>query len=409
MKLRYLLLLPLIFVLAAAASFPGTPPDPARPADTAAVVAGNTRFALDLYRRLRAADGNLFFSPYSISTALAMTYAGAGGTTRQQMAETLHFMPDQQMLHPAFSSIQSQLKGEQEKGPIELSIANALWVERGFSLLETFTDLTGRYYEAALKNVDFKNDTEKSRLTINAWVEEQTKNKIQELIKPGVLDALTRLVLTNAIYFKGNWTHRFKQDRTKEEQFWTPPGTAVTVPMMNGQDEFGYLEDETLQALDMPYAGDSLSMVVLLPRAVDGLKGLEDALSAEKLTARLDGIRKREVRVCLPKFTMTAQFELAKTLGAMGMPEAFSEAADFSGMTGRRDLTLSAVVHKAFVEVNEEGTEAAAATGVAMRLTAAPAPPPLFRADHPFLFLIRHNPSGSILFMGRVTRPSISN
>jgi serpin B len=158
----------------------------------------------------------------------------------------------------------------------------------------------------------------------------------------------------------------------------------------------------------MPYAGDSLSMVVLLPRTIDGLKGLEDMLSAEELTSRLDGIRKREVRVCIPKFTMTAQFELAKTLGAMGMPEAFSGAADFSGMTGGRDLYISAVVHKAFVEVNEEGTEAAAATGVAMRLTAAPAPPPLFRADHPFLFLIRHNPSGSILFLGRITRPHSS-
>jgi serpin B len=409
MKRCYLLLLPLALVIAAAASFPGTPPDPANPADTAAVVAGNTRFALDLYRRLQTSDGNLFFSPYSISTALAMTYAGAGSTTKQEMAETLHFMTDGQKLHPAFSSLQSQLKGEQGKGALALSIANALWVEQHFSLLKQFTDLTGRYYETSVKQVDFSRDTEKSRLTINAWVEEKTKNKIQELLKPGVLDASTRLVLTNAIYCKGNWTHRFKQDRTKEEQFWTAPGTAVTVPMMNGQDEFGYLEDETLQVLDMPYAGDSLPMVVLLPRAVDGLKGLEDALSAEKFTARLDGIRKREVRVCLPKFTMTAQFELAKTLGAMGMPEAFSEAADFSGMTGRRDLYISAVVHKAFVEVNEEGTEAAAATGVAMRLTAAPAPPPLFRADHPFIFLIRHNPSGSILFMGRVVKPTASS
>jgi serpin B len=406
MKTSYLLLLPLILVLAAAASFPGPPADPVGPADTASVVAGNTRFALDLYRRLRTAEGNIFFSPYSISTALAMTYAGAGDSTRRQMAETLHFMPDGQKLHPAFFAIQSQIRQEQEKGALELRIANALWVEKNFLLSRTFTDLTGRYYEAALKTVDFAQAREKSRLAINAWVEEKTKNKIQELLKPGVLDSATRLVLTNAIYFKGSWAHRFKADRTKEEQFWTTPGAAVMAPMMNGQDEFGYLEDETLQALDMPYAGDSLSMVVLLPRAVDGLKGLEDMLSAEELTARLNGIRKREVRVCMPKFTMTVQFELAKTLGAMGMPEAFSESADFSGMTGGKDLFISAVAHKAFVEVNEEGTEAAAATGVAMRLTAAPAPPPLFRADHPFIFLIRHKPSGSILFLGRVVNPS---
>jgi serpin B len=399
-------LLPSLICVAAAASFPGKPVETGSPADTATVVAGNTRFALDLYNRLRTAEGNLFLSPYSISAALAMTCAGARGTTEKQMAETLHFMPDGQMLHPAFSSLQSQLKQEQEKGQVELSIANALWVEKGFSLLKNFTDLTGRYYEASVNRVGFKNETERARLQINAWVEDKTKNKIQELIKPGVLDSLTRLVLTNAIYFKGNWARRFKKDRTREEQFWMEPGTAVMVPMMNGQDDFGYLEDEMLQALELPYAGDSLSMIVLLPRSIDGLGALEDTLAADTLTARLDAIRKREVRVSLPKFTMTSQFELAQTLGSMGMPEAFSGAADFSGMTGGRDLFISAVVHKAFVDVNEEGTEAAAATGVAMRLTAAPVSPPVFRADHPFIFLIRHNPSGSILFLGRLTRPA---
>jgi len=406
MKLRYLLFLPSLICVAAAASFPGKPVETGSPADTATVLAGNTRFALDLYNRLRTAEGNLFLSPYSISAALAMTCAGARGTTEKQMAETLHFMPDGQMLHPAFSSLQSQLKQEQEKGQVELSIANALWVEKGFSLLKNFTDLTGRYYEASVNRVGFKNETERARLQINAWVEDKTKNKIQELIKPGVLDSLTRLVLTNAIYFKGNWARRFKKDRTREEQFWMEPGTAVMVPMMNGQDDFGYLEDEMLQALELPYAGDSLSMIVLLPRSIDGLGALEDTLAADTLTARLDAIRKREVRVSLPKFTMTSQFELAQTLGSMGMPEAFSGAADFSGMTGGRDLFISAVVHKAFVDVNEEGTEAAAATGVAMRLTAAPVSPPVFRADHPFIFLIRHNPSGSILFLGRLTRPA---
>ena len=406
MKLRYLVLLPSLICVAAAASFPGKPFETGSPADTATIVAGNRRFALDLYNRLRTAEGNLFFSPYSISAALAMTCAGARGTTEKQMAETLHFMPDGQMLHPAFSSLQSQLMQEQEKGQVELSIANALWVEKGFSLLKNFTDLTGRYYEASVNRVGFKNETERARLQINAWVEDKTKNKIQELIKPGVLDSLTRLVLTNTIYFKGNWARRFKKDRTREEQFWMEPGTAVMVPMMNGQDDFGYLEDEMLQALELPYAGDSLSMIVLLPRSIDGLGALEDTLAADTLTARLDAIRKREVRVSLPKFTMTSQFELAQTLGSMGMPEAFSGAADFSGMTGGRDLFISAVVHKAFVDVNEEGTEAAAATGVAMRLTAAPVSPPVFRADHPFIFLIRHNPSGSILFLGRLTRPA---
>lgn len=409
MKLPYFLLLPLLLCVAAAASFPGTSVDPASPADTAAVVAGNTRFAFELYRRLQAAEGNLFFSPYSISTALAMTYAGADGTTRQQLADTLRFIPDGQMLHAAFSTLQSQLKQEQEKGEIELSIANALWIENNFPLLHTFTSLTSRFYGAAVNQVRFKTDTEKARRTINTWVEEKTENKIQELIKPGVLDSFTRLVLTNAIYFKGNWARPFKKERTKEEQFWVEPGTSAMVPMMNQQEELGYMEDAMLQALEMTYTGDTLSMIVLLPRKTDGLKDLEGALTAELLSSRLESIRKCDVRVCMPKFTMTSQFDLSRTLAAMGMPEAFSEAADFSGMTGGKDLFISAVVHKAFVDVNEEGTEAAAATGVVMRLTAAPAPPPLFRADHPFIFLIRHNPTGSLLFLGRVARPAGSS
>lgn len=374
---------------------------------TQKVVELNTTCALDLYRHLATDRENLFFSPYSISTALAMTYAGARGETAQQMAKALHFLPEHSPVHPAFSSIRSQVEQEQGKGGVELSIANGLWVEKNYSLLKGYHDLTDKHYGAVLNRVDFKHATEQARLQINAWVEEKTKNRIKDLLPPGVLDPLTRLVLTNAIYFKGNWLSRFKKDKTRDEQFFIAPDKQVTVRMMNQQADFGYTETETLQVLELPYVGERLSMILLLPRTIDGLGELESILTPGLLTALLSPVRKRDVQVCLPAFTMTSQFDLARTLKAMGMQEAFTAAADFSGMTGSTDLYISAAVHKAFIEVNEEGTEAAAATALVMRLTAVQAPPPRFRADHPFLFLIRHNPTGSILFMGRLANPSM--
>ena len=373
--------------------------------DTKTSLEGNTSFALNLYGKVKEAEGNLFFSPYSISTALAMTYAGARGNTEKQMAEVLHFTLDPKQLHPAFARVEAQLNAVQERGDIELSVANALWSQKDYAFLKEFLDLTKKHYGAVLNLVDFKTACEAVRKKINAWVEEKTKSKIKDLIKPGILNPLTRLVLTNAIYFKGNWESQFKKHKTKEAPFWLAPGKSIKVPIMTQKHEFHYMENSNLQMLALPYVGNDLSMIVLLPKEVGGLAQIEAALNAGNLTTWMDLLKEREILVFLPKFKITSQFSLGKTLTSMGMSDAFTGKADFSGMTGKKDLYISSVIHKAFVDVNEEGTEAAAATAVTMGLLSMPAPPPVFRADHPFIFLIRHNPSESILFLGRVVNP----
>ena len=375
--------------------------------DTQNLVEGNSTFTFDLYKKLSEQKGNLFFSPYSISTALALTYAGARGVTAKQMAGVFSFKEDQDQLHAAFAQLQKELNAEQEKGDVQLNIANALWVEKNYSFLKGFLDLTNKHYKASLNHVDFINAFEQARKQINKWVEEKTNNKIRDLIPPGIINTLTRLVLTNAIYFKGNWESQFKESQTREGTFWLTSDQSVKVPLMHQQGDFRYGETEFLQLLELPYAGNNLSMVVLLTNEVDGLPALEAILTEDTVASWLKPLKKREVRVFLPKFKMTSQFSLATTLGAMGMPDAFTHKADFSGMTGNKELFISAIIHKAFVNVNEEGTEAAAATAITMRMTAVATPPPEFRADHPFLFLIRHNPSGSILFLGRVMNPAL--
>ena len=371
---------------------------------TATVVQGNNAFALALYAKLRAEDqGNLFLSPYSISTALAMTYAGAKGKTAAEMAEVLHFTVPQEQLHPAFAALAAKLHGDIKKEGYQLRIANRLWGQAGYHFLPTFLQVTRDHYGAELAQVDFAQDTEAARHTINAWVEEKTEEKIKDLLAQGVLDSGTTLVLTNAIYFKGDWQRKFEAKATKDAPFLLTPQEKVTVPMMRQRGKFAYGVVGKVQVLELPYVGKDLSMFVLLPKEVDGLADLEKSLSVETLNTWTSGLREQTVEVLLPKFKMTSGFRLEKTLGSMGMPLAFSGEADFSGMTGQRGLFISAVIHKAFIDVNEEGTEAAAATAVVMR---APAPPnPIFRADHPFLFLIRDNRTGSILFLGRVINP----
>jgi serpin B len=368
------------------------------------VIEGNNKFALELYQKLQSQQGNLFLSPYSISTALAIAYAGAKDQTADQMAKTLNFPVDKRF-HKTFGQIIKRLNAQGQKGVFELVVANALWGQKDFKFLPDYLALVKTDYEGNLEQVDFKTQTEDARKTINAWIENKTKDKIKELIKPGSLDPLTRLVLTNAIYFKGKWAKQFKPESTQDAPFTLSGGEKSTVPMMNQKERFGYTENELLQVLEMPYIDDDLSMVVLLPRKIDGIKELEKQLNADNLKGWMSALHKREVQVFFPRFKMTSEFGLAQILSAMGMPDAFSGKADFSGMTGNRDLFISAVIHKAYVDVNEEGTEAAAATGVVMRLTSVEPPPPVFRADHPFIFLIRDNHTGSILFLGRLESP----
>jgi serpin B len=376
--------------------------------DTESLVSGNTAFAFDLYSRLKSSEGNLFFSPYSISTCLAMTYAGARGETETQMARTLHLNPDQSLVHSAFGNLQEQLNEAQKKKEIEFNVANALWAQEGHAFLPAFMDIARQRYEANVQQVDFGQSAEPTAQQINAWVSHQTQGKITDIIQPGVLNGSTRMVLVNAIYFKGKWTQPFEPSSTKNESFSVDRVKRVSAPLMSLTGHFRYSENETMQLLELPYIGNDISMVVLLPKEVAGLKALEDSLSHEKLGSWLDQGKLQDVRVFLPKFKMKTQFDLTSTLSGMGMASPFSPSADFSGMDGTRNLFLSSVVHEAFVDVNEEGTEATAATyvGVVAAGRYDPKPPPTFRADHSFLFLIRDTQSGSILFLGRLINPT---
>jgi serpin B len=371
-----------------------------------AVTAGQNAFALDLYARLRAKEGNLFFSPYSISTALAMTYAGARGDTAREMAQTLHFPADSERLHASYAALLNQLNGDGKKRGYQLNVANALWGQKGEPFLNPFLTLVRDRYRAGLSELDFKAGPEEARKIINTWVEKKTQDKIKDLLPEGSVTPLTRLVLTNAIYFKGDWASQFLKAATREQPFTTGAGAAIKVPMMNQTDQFNYLDGDTFQMLEMPYAGKELSMVVLLPKKADGLAELEKTLTADALAGWVGKLRQTRVQVGFPKFKMTKGLSLSDILAKMGMPLAFSDRADFSGMNGSRDLFITGVFHKAFVDVNEEGTEAAAATGVVVGVRAAPKERlTRFVADHPFVFLIRDARSGSVLFMGRVTDP----
>jgi len=391
---------------------------PSPSTDQAALSSSNNAFAIDLYGQLRKQDGNLFFSPESISTALAMAYAGARGSTASEMAATLHFSLPPDRLHPAMGALLSNLNAAHPG--YQLRVADALWAEKDFHFLDDFLKLTKDDYAAGFHPVDFKAAPEAVRLTINQWVETQTESKIKDLLPPRSVNSTTRLVLTNAIYFKGDWQTQFDKASTKDEDFHlsmtqtvgaqTVATQTIKAPLMHIQDKFRYFNGGTFQALDIPYKSAELSMIVLLPNDAGGLPALEQSMTAANVQQWLNQLRPgQKVILTLPRFKMTRQFELAGTLGALGMAQSFQQGrADFSGMTANRDLWISAVVHKAFIDVNEEGTEAAAATGIVMRSMAMQReqPPIVFRADHPFVFLIRDNVSGSILFMGRVADPT---
>ncbi|MGB6687859.1 MAG: serpin family protein [Terracidiphilus sp.] len=406
MKLR-LLLTVLCFALAEAVVAHGAQSPAA--ADQAAVVEGNNAFATALYARLRGQSGDLFFSPESVSIALSMTYAGARGETATQMAQTLHFTLPSDRLHPAMGALLSDLNAAHTG--YQLRVANALWAQQGYTFLEPFLALMESDYGANFNQVDFKGATEAARSAINEWVEQKTEDKIKDLIPPGALDRETRLVLANAIYFKGDWETQFDKAQTKDEDFHLSASQAVKAPLMHREGGFNYFNGSTFQVLEIPYKSRDLSMIVLLPNEADGLSALEESMTPAGVKQWLGQLRPvPKVVLTLPRFKMTRQFSLASTLAAMGMPKAFDRhPQDFTGMTARPELYISDVVHKAFVDVNEEGTEAAAATGVIVSRALAiqrPRPPIVFRADHPFLFLIRENLSGAILFMGRVADPT---
>ncbi|MFW0859120.1 MAG: serpin family protein [Dehalococcoidia bacterium] len=378
-------------------------------ADLTTLVDGNSAFAFALYQALREADGNLFYSPYSISLALAMTYAGARGETAQQMADTLRFILAPDRLHPAFNSLDLELgrRGQGAQGRdgegFRMNIVNAIWGQEDYQFLSAFLDLLAENYGAGLRVLDFIGAPEESRITINEWVNNQTEGRIEDLIPQGVIDALTRLVLTNAIYFNAAWQHPFQEAMTEDGPFYLLDGSEVTVPMMRQTEWFGYTEGEGYQAVELLYDGGELSMVILLP---NNFEAFEEALDAQAVDEIIERMERRRVALAMPRFEFESSFSLKEALKMMGMPLAFSaNDADFSGITGTRDLFIADVVHKAFVSVDEAGTEAAAATAVVVGIVAMPPEPVEVTVDRPFVFLIRDIETGTILFVGRVANP----
>ncbi|XP_046899740.1 leukocyte elastase inhibitor-like [Hypomesus transpacificus] len=369
----------------------------------------NANFSLALFQKIaeETPTGNVFFSPLSISLALAMVLLGARGNTATQMSESLHLHKTEDDVHVAFSKLMAQLN--KKKAPYALSLANRLYGEQTYQFVKEFLGDTRKYYDAELETVDFGKNYEAARLNINGWVEKQTQDKIQNLLQKGTLDELTKLVLVNAIYFKGSWEEKFKATSTRDTQFKLNQNESKPVKMMYQKTEFPlrFIREANCQILELPYVGKDLSMLIMLPNEITGLTKLEKNLSYENFIewTRPDMMYITEVQVGLPRFKLEQTLDLGAKLTSMGMTDAFDQGlADFSGMSPSNDLFLSKVIHKAFVEVNEEGTESAAATAVIMQchsfVTLAS-----FIADHPFLFFIRHNPTNSVLFYGRYCSP----
>ena len=395
----------------------------AAPAATAAELAelvdGNSAFAFDLYRSLGAEDGNLFYSPYSISLALAMTYAGARGETERQMADTVHFLLPQDRLYPAFNALDIELAsrgegsvGKEDEG-FTLNMANAVWGQQDYEFLAPFLDVLAENYGAGVRPIDFEGSPEQSRIRINDWVADRTEDRIKDLIPKNAIKEITVLVLTNAIYFKAAWNYPFETSMGVRP-FHLLDGSEVDVPMMRQTERLGYVKGDGYQLLDLPYDGLEISMTILLPDA-GTFRGFEDAVDAALVSGILEDIERENVELTMPKFVFESGFKLTDALKAMGMPNAFDkEASEFQGMDGRSCLAgdlpclvISEVVHKAFVSVDEEGTEAAAATSVITEKVVEERSDPIkVMVDRPFIFLIRDRATESILFLGRVENPA---
>ena len=375
------------------------------------LVHGNNTFALDIYESLRAQDGNMILSPYSISLALAMTYAGARGESDSQMAQSLHFDLPQGQLHPAFNTLDLALEKtptplENDLKPMQLKIANAVWAEQTYSFLQEFLDTISINYGAGINLADFVNQFEPARKEINAWVSDKTEDKINDLLPGNSVNSNTRMVLVNAIYFKADWLAQFDVNSTGEAPFHLLDGSEVNVSTMNRGMEIPYATDDGWQMIELSYAGETAAMDILVPDS-GRFDEIESNLNVEAVSAMLTDLQPLNVMLSLPKFKFESTYQLPDTLSGMGMKDAFDGSlADFSGMTGDKDLFIGNVIHKAFVAVDEKGTEAAAATAVIMEGRGAPSFDISLQVDRPFIFIIRDTANGQILFIGRVTNPA---
>lgn len=405
-------LLPILLALLLPPTLLAANPDaaalPDKPQENPAVSDAN-QFAADFYQHVRGRPGNLFFSPTSISTALAMAYAGAKGQTAQQMAKVLHFDGPQGQIEQDFAKLIAAWKEQEKSGKVQLNLANAMWGQAGYPFQPAFNQTLQASFGTAIHPADFR-QPEQARKAINDWVAQQTQQKIKDLMPPGSITPATLLVLANAIYFKAHWDREFSTQVTTEADFHVTGDKTTRVPMMRQTSSFRYLKDEGFSALEMTYADQSFSMIAFLPDQPDGLADFEKSLTSQKLLGWIDRLEKsgqRQVRVSFPKYKISQDLQLKEILSQMGMPLAFSPRADFSGINaGREPLFIGAAIHKAYVNVDEKGTEAAAATGISVAAAALVSRIPEFKADHPFLFVIRDNQTGGVLFMGRIVNPA---
>lgn len=389
--------------------------------DADALAAGNRAFAVDLYRQLSSTDGNLIFSPFSVSLAMAMVDAGARAQTLDEINTGMHFTLPSAQFHPAFNALDASLESlgnalgtpqpTDEYNPgddFQLNIANSLWGQADHSFLPEYLDLLAQNYGAGLQTLDFTKDPEAARKTINDWVSEKTKDKIRDLFAQGTITPDTRLVLANAIYFKASWQSVFTKENTSDGPFTLIDGSQVNVPMMtSGKTATEYFKGTDYTAVALPYKGGQVKMVVVLPDA-GKFQDFEKGLDSARLEEVLNDLSGSVVDLTMPRFKVESSFSLNQALSAMGIFTAFNpDQADFSGMDSQRDLFISQVIHKAFIQTDESGTEAAAATGIAMEASSLPVEtPPQVIVDHPFLFFIYDQTTGTILFEGRVLDPS---
>jgi serpin B len=378
---------------------------PLQAQDLEETISGINRFSFSLYEEINDEEENVFFSPYSVSSALAMTYNGAEGITKNEMIAVLNYLNDKEAQSKHFKELNEKLQSLKEKS-IQLNLANSLWCQEDFEFKQDFLDLNKNYYGAGIKKVDYTENYKNIREEINTWVENETENKITELIQKGMLDAMTRLVLVNAIYFKGMWEFPFKPEKTKKDTFYVYSECMTKADFMHRTVSTKYYKDDLAEVIELPYAGKNLSMMIVMPVEKYGMRKLENRLDEKLYESYRKSLYSTRVNLAMPKFKITAGYELNKPLSKLGMESAFGKNADFSGIAEPAELYISDVIHKSFVEVNEEGTEAAAATGVVMRKTTAVMETVKMEIDHPFVFFIKDNKTGSILFMGRVMNPA---
>ena len=382
---------------------------PAITADDASLQRGANDFAASIYQQLARGQENLVFSPFSVFTALSMTLEGARGQTARQIAAALHQPYPNPQYAQSLAALTSELAKTAGGSASTLLNANALWIDRGFRVQADFRKTLETAYGAPPGEVDFSTDTESARRQINSWTGQHTNGKIPELFSSGSLTNETRLVMSTAVYFNGKWQSAFRVAETRPAPFHLPGGASAETKFMNQTGKFGYRETAQMQILEMKYAGGTLAFDIVLPKSADGLPTLEKSLNGAVVAEWLSSLAPRTVEVALPKFRSESEFSLRDVLAQLGMRDAFQRSADFSGIDDRRDLFLSVVRHKAFVDVSEEGTEAAAATGIGVSLVSAVVSPARvsFRADHPFLFFIRDTRTGLLLFAGRLFNPRI--